>query len=136
MSYGVSSALQSAIYQALVADSTLAGLVGTHIYDALPPGFLPPLYVALGPEEVRDRSDKTGAGAAHTITISIVTDAAGFATAKQAAGAVSDALVDADLSLARGVLIALNFVRAKAVRVGAADERRVDLTFRALVQDE
>lgn len=136
MSYGVSAALQTAIYQSLVADAALGALVGADIYDAIPSGTLPSLYVALGPEVVKDRSDKTGGGAEHEFSVSIVTDSAGFATAKQAAGAVSDALVDAELTLNRGTLIALNFYRAKAIRVGDADERRIDLTFKALVQDD
>ena len=136
MSYGVSAALQTAIYQELVADAPLTALVGSDIYDALPSGTLPSLYVALGPELVKDMSDKSGGGAVHEFSVSVVTDSAGFATAKQAAAAVSDALVDADLVLARGTLIALNFYRAKAVRVGTADERRIDLTFKAIVQDD
>jgi hypothetical protein len=136
MSYGVSAALQTAVYQALVGDATLGALVGSDIYDAFPTGTLPALYVALGPEVVKDRSDKTGGGASHDFTVSIVTENAGFATAKQAAAAVSDALVDANLTLARGSLIALNFFRAKAVRVGTADQRRIDLTFKAIVQDD
>lgn len=136
MSYGVSAALQAAVYQALLADPTLAGLVGADIYDALPSGVAPSLYVALGPEVVKDRSDKSGGGAVHEFTVSVMTDSAGFATAKTAASAVSDALVDADLALTRGGLVALNFYRAKAVRVGTADERRIDLTFKAIVQDD
>ncbi|MGJ8610791.1 MAG: DUF3168 domain-containing protein [Octadecabacter sp.] len=136
MSYGVSAALQTAVYQALVADSALSALVGSDIYDAFPSGTLPALYVALGPELVKDRSDKTGNGALHEFTVSVVTDNAGFSTAKQAAAAVSDVLVDADLTLSRGALVGLSFYRAKAVRVGTADERRIDLTFRAIVQDD
>ncbi len=136
MSYGVSAALQTAVYQALVGDAALGVLVGADIYDAFPSGMLPALYVALGPEVVKDRSDKTGGGATHEFTISVVTENAGFATAKQAAAAVSDALVDVDLALNRGTLIALNFFRAKAVRVGSADQRRIDLTFKAIVQDD
>lgn len=136
MSYGVSAALQTAVYQALIADVALGALVGADIYDAFPSGTLPSLYVALGPEIARDRSDKSGAGAEHRFTVSIVTDSAGFVVAKQAAAAVSDALVDAELTLNRGTLIALNFYRAKAVRVGSADERRIDLTFNARVEDD
>ena len=135
MSYGVSAALQSAVYQALIGDSALGALVGTDIYDAIPSGTVPSLYVALGPELAKDRSDKTGAGAEHEFTVSVVTDSAGFASAKTAAAAVSDVLVDADLTLSRGSLVSLNFYRAKAIRVGTADERRIDLTFRARVQD-
>lgn len=135
MSYGVAEALQGAVYQQLAGDATLSALVGSDIYDAIPSGSVPSLYVALGPEVARDRSDKTGAGAEHDFVVSVVTDSAGFAQAKAAAAAVSDALVDADLSLARGTLVYLNFVKAEAVRIGTGSERRINLTFRARVED-
>lgn len=135
MSYGVSAALQAAVFQALAGDAVLTGLVGSAIYDAAPPGIVSGTYVSLGPEEVLDASDATGHGAVHQITVSVVTDAAGFAQAKQAAAAVSDALVDASLTLSRGVLVALNFHRAVAKRVQDADVRRIDLIFRARVCD-
>jgi len=135
MSYGVSAALQAAVYQTLVGDTDLAAIVGSNIYDALPAGIEPSLYVALGPELVKDRSDKTGRGAEHEFTVSIVTDSAGFATAKTAAAAISDALLGASLVLTRGTVTALNFYRAKAARVGTADQRRIDLSFKAIVQD-
>ena len=136
MSYGVSSALQAAVYQHLAADTALTALVGTAIYDALPGGNLPSTYVTLGPETVRERSDQTGNGAEHTLTVSVVTDTAGFQAAKDVAAAVSDALVDADLALARGSLIYLNFDRAVARLEGTGTQRRIDLRFRARVQDD
>jgi hypothetical protein len=135
MSYGVSAALQQAIYQRLQADTTLGTLVGGAIYDAAPPGIVSGTYVSLGPEEVAERSDATGRGALHRLSVSVVTDAAGFAEAKAAAVAVSDALTGASLILARGTLVYLNFVRARARRVQDADIRRIDLTFAARVDD-
>lgn len=135
MTYGVGPALQAAVYQRLAADPVLTALVGSAIFDAAPPGILPPLYVALGPERVRDRSDKTGQGAEHEFTVSVVTDAAGFSGAKAAAAAVSDALVDAALPLARGRLVSLSFLRAQADRVASGDQRQINLTFRARVED-
>jgi len=135
MSYGVSAALQAAVYQHLAADAALAALVGSAIYDALPAGTLPDLYVSLGPEEARDRSDKTGGGALHLFTVSVVSAAAGFQAAKDAAAAVSDALVDAPLSLSRGVLVSLQFDRARAERL-TDGTRRIDLRFRARVDDQ
>ena len=135
MSYGVSAALQSAIYQALSADTVLTGLVGSAIYDAAPTGSVPALYVSLGPEDVADASDQTGHGARHDFTVSVVSDAAGFLTAKQVAAAISDVLVDASLSLSRGRLVGLYFVSAKARRVQDSDVRRIDLKFRARVED-
>lgn len=136
MSYGTASALQAAVYQQLFTDPALGTLVGTAIYDALPTGTLPPLYVAIGPEVARDRSDKTGAGAEHEFTVSVVTDVAGFAGAKEAAAAVSDALIDAPLVLTRGKLVSLFFYRATASRVGTNDQRQINLVFRARVQDD
>ncbi len=47
---------------------------------------------------------------------------------------ISDALVDATLVLARGKLIGLRFVKAKARRVDTASTRRIDITFRARVE--
>lgn len=135
MSYGVSAALQQAVYQRLTADTTLNGLVSGAIYDSAPPGIVTGTYVSLGPEDVSERSDVTGHGALHEFTISVVTDAAGFQQAKDVAVAISDALVDATLVLARGALVYLNFHRARARRVEDADMRRIDLVFRARVQD-
>jgi hypothetical protein len=135
MSYAMSAALQTAVFARVSSDPSVAGLVGTAVFDAPPPGALPALYVSLGPEVVKDRSDKSGAGAQHEFTVSVVSDAAGFAAAKAVAGAVSDALVDADLPLSRGRLVGLWFLRAKAMRVGSGERRRIDLTFRARVED-
>lgn len=133
MSYGVGAALQAAVYQQLVSDPALASLVGTAIFDAIPAGTLPSTYVSIGPEEVRDRSDGTGAGANHFFTVSVVTDAAGFQSAKNAAAAVSDTLNGAALSLTRGTLVSLRFQRAAAKR--ASNDRRIDLRFHARVED-
>lgn len=135
MSYGVSAALQAAVYQALIADAQLGALVGSAIFDAVPAGSLPALYVTLGAEDVRDRSDRTGRGAEHSLTVSVVTEAAGFLIAKQVATAISDVLVDAALTLSRGRLVALKFYRARARREGTGGIRRIDLTFRARVDD-
>ena len=135
MSYGMSSALQQAVFQRLQGDSALVALVGTDIFDAAPPGIVPETYVSIGPEDVKDASDKSGVGAAHEFTVSVVSQAAGFSTAKDVAAAVSDALVDASLVLTRGHLVSLNFMRARAKRVQDADTRRIDLRFRARVED-
>ena len=45
MSYAISGALQQAVFAALLDDGTLQGLVGDAIYDALPAGTLPRIYV-------------------------------------------------------------------------------------------
>ncbi|MDF0600940.1 DUF3168 domain-containing protein [Psychromarinibacter sp. C21-152] len=134
MSYGVASALQAAVYQHLQADAALAALVGDAIFDAAPAGEVPALYVALGPEDVRAAGDATGAGARHDFTVSVVSGAAGFHAAKAAAAAVSDALVDAGLTLARGRLVRLGFLKARARRAENGTQRQIDLRFRARVE--
>ena len=135
MSYGAGAALQAAIHERLTGDAALSALVGTAIFDAPPVGTLPELYVTLGPEEVRPGGDATAGGAWHRLTVSVIARAAGFAAAKQAAAAVSDALVDARLTLARGHLTGLHFYRARALREARGTVRRIDLTFRARVDD-
>lgn len=135
MTYAVAAALQKAVFERLASDATMTTLVGSAVYDAIPHGTVRGTYVALGPEDVRDASDDTGYGAWHEIVVSVVTDEAGFSTAKAVATAISDALVDAPLTLDRGTLVALNFFRARARRVQDADIRRIDLRFRARVQD-
>ncbi len=135
MSYATSAALQAAVFQHLSNDASLAALVGTAIYDAVPVGTPPATYVTLGPEDARDQSDGTGAGALHNLEISVMTDGSGFSAAKQVAAAISDALHNTDLTLTRGQLIDLSFYRAKAKLEGTGDMRRIDLTFRARVDD-
>lgn len=135
MSYAMAAALQGAVYQCLLADTVVTALVGGAIYDAIPSGVVPDTYVSLGPELVRDRSDQTNAGAEHEFTVTVYTSEAGFAQAKTLAAAICDALVDADLTLTRGHLVALNFHKAQALRDQKGAGRRIDLKFRARVED-
>lgn len=134
MSYAIASALQAAVFARLQGDAALSAIVDTEIYDALPTGALPPIYVALGPEAAKDAGSVDGAGAWHRFVVSVVTSKSGFQTAKEAAAAISDALHGADLSLSRGSLVGLWFEKAKAARERRG-LRRVDLTFRARVED-
>lgn len=135
MSFAVSGALQAAVFAALSGDATLGAIVGTAIYDAVPTGSLPPIYVRLGSETAVDASDGSGAGAIHRFTVSVITSHAGFAAAKAAGAAISDVLTDADLTLSRGSLVSLRFERAKAARIDAGSARQIDLRFAARVQD-
>ncbi|MEP2920997.1 MAG: DUF3168 domain-containing protein [Sulfitobacter sp.] len=136
MTYAISGALQTAVFEALSADALLSGLVGTAIYDAVPVGSLPQLYIRLGSETVRDASDISGDGAEHVLTVSVITTNPGFSGAKAVAAAVSDALHNAPLTLSRGRLVSLRFDRAAAQRIDGATGRQIDLRFRARVQDD
>ena len=133
MSYGATAALQAAVFARLSADPNLGALVGGNVFDAIPPGPLPALYVRLGPETVRDASDNTGAAASHDFAIKVMSDQAGFLGAKEAAAAVSDALLAAPLEMTRGRVVTLSFQRARARKSGAA--REIEIWFRAFVDD-
>lgn len=135
MTYALSGTLQSALYARLKSSPVLSELVGSSIYDGLPPGKLPSTYVTLGEERVLDRSDADQHGAWHEFEIAVLTDDEGFAIAKAAAGAISDALLSAPLVLERGEVIGLWFRQARARRMRRSGTRRIDLRFRAQVYD-
>ena len=130
MTYALASAFQTAIYQHLLSDTGVQAAVGTAVYDALPMGTLPDLYVTLGAEEALDRSDSSGAGALHRFTVTIWSETAGFVQAKTAAAAICAALLMADLELSRGRVVGLWFGRARADRLRDGT-RRIALRFRA-----
>ena len=132
MSYAVAAALQSALYQRL---ATAPALTGTPVYDAMPPGAGTGTYILLGPEDARDASDKTGGGAEHRVTVSVISDSAGFQAAKTVAGKVSTSLLGGSLTLTQGRVVGITFLRAVAKRIDEGVQRRIDLTFRARTED-
>ena len=134
MSYGVSNALQVAVFNALSSNAGVQELIGGAVYDELPVGVSPDLYILIGPEKVSDRSDKTARGALHEFMVSVIAATSGFARAKQVAAAASDAILTNQLTLSRGHIVNMNFHRAKAIRTSDA-KRQIDLIFRSIVQD-
>ncbi len=135
MSFAVSGALQQAVYATLQGDAALTALIGDAVYDQVPQGGEPELFVSLGTEEVRDRSTQTSGMAEHRFVVSVISAGEGFVVAKAVAAAVSDALVDARPALSRGRVVACRFQRAQVRRIRARAARRIDLTFRAIVED-
>lgn len=131
MTYALAAPLQSALYAAL--STALPGLA---IFDAPPAGGGSGTFLLIGPEEVVDQSDKSGAGAEHRVTLSLVSDKAGFLEAKTLAATLCDALASASLTLPRGRVVSLQFQRAAAQRLRAGRARRIDLRFRVRVEDD
>ena len=131
MSYAAAAALQAAIFTRLQAHPDLAGVP---VVDALPPGAGAGVFVLIGPEEVREASDKSGAGAEHRLVISVISDAAGFLQAKTAAVAVAEALEGVPPVLPLGRVVSLGFAKAVARRLDDGAARRIDLTFRARIE--
>lgn len=136
MSYVIGPALQAAIFAHLAGDAALQAQVAGAIFDAIPPATPPETYVLIGPEDVFDRSDKTGHGAEHRLVISVVSNATGFLAAKEIAARISDLLDAPALVLSRGRLVAMWFDRAEARKIEGDQTRRIDLRFRARVEDD
>ena len=136
MSYAATAALQAAVYGALRDSDALADLVGDAIYDAMPVAAPTGTYVSLGPEEVRDAGDMTAAGSQHDFVVSVLSgtdEANGFGAVKAVAVVVSDVLETTGITLDRGHLAGLWFLRARARRAENGAGRRVDMTFRARI---
>jgi hypothetical protein len=133
MSYARAAGLQAAIFQLLAGDAELGGLLAG-IFDAPPPGTPQGTYAILGEDEAQDRGDSTGPGAEHRLTVSVVSDAAGFLAAKQAAARVSVLMTDATPPLAGGRVVAIWFQDARARRLDGGTLRRIDLRFRARIE--
>ena len=131
MSYQAAAALQSAVFGALTAAASLAGV---NVVDAMPPGTNPGTFVLIGPEVVVDQSDGTGLGAEHRFVVSVISDASGFMTAKSVAASVSEVLLAGGMVLSTGHLVSVHFQRAVARRLDVGAVRRIDLTFRARIE--
>ncbi|MGB7316462.1 MAG: DUF3168 domain-containing protein [Planktotalea sp.] len=129
MSAFLSDVLQAAIYDRLSTDASLAAIVAGHVYDAVPAGPMPDLYVLIGEEAVKDASDQSGAGAMHEVLISVLSTADSFLTLKQAAGAIYTALESAELPLSAGRVVGLWF-RSSAAKRSNSGQRKIDLKFR------
>lgn len=132
MTYALAAPLQAAVFQRLSGNAALGAVP---IFDAPPEGSAPAIYVAFGPEDVRDRSDKTGRAARHRVALSVVGDGGGFHALKQTAAAVETALSGAPLTLSQGRVVSLRFERARARRDRNGTRRTVEMTFNALLDD-
>lgn len=131
MTYALAAPLQAAVYDRLTGEPALAGVP---VFDAAPEGAMAAVHVVLGSEDVRDRSDKTGRAAQHRFLLTVAGDGGGFHVLKETAAAVEAAL-GAGLTLARGRVAFLRFERAVARRDRDGTRRRVEMTFRALLDD-
>jgi hypothetical protein len=129
----LSDALQSAIYQRLAGDTELGAIVGTEIYDSVPKGPMPKLFVLIGEEQVIDASDVTAHGAMHDLSISVLSTADGFLRLKQTASAIIEALSEPDLTMSRGRVVGLWFKGSQAKR-STAGQRRIDLKFKVRLE--
>ncbi|MEM7057331.1 MAG: DUF3168 domain-containing protein [Pseudomonadota bacterium] len=139
MTYAISWPLQEGIYSLICTDPVCSSTLGSRVFDAVPleadNGTPDDVYMTFGDEEVQDWSSGSTNGAIHLITVSVHAPRHGFSDAKQAAAAVSDAILSGGLSLTRGNVVNVRFVDARTTRQEVDGLRRIDLRFRITVQD-
>lgn len=139
MTYAISWPLQQGIYSLVCNDPGCSSTLGARVFDAIPPeaeNAVPQdVYMTFGDEDVQDWSSGSTNGAIHTLTVSVHAPRQGYADAKQAAAAISDAILSGALSLTRGTVVNVRFVDGRTARQESDGLRRIDLRFRITVQD-
>lgn len=139
MTYALAWPLQQGLYNLFCESALCVGFFGQRIYDAPPPllGESEPsgIYLTFGDEVVDDWSSGSDAGAVHVVSLTVNAPRRGFAEAKQAASAVSDAVLGGELSLSRGLVINARFVDAKTKRAENDALRQIILRFRITLED-
>ena len=132
-----SLALQTALFEHLRADPTLAAtLGGPRIYDAPPhaqSGEGPPPYVTLGDENVTAWDTKTEEGTAHDLTFTVWSAERGFSQVKTIQSALADALATIP-EMPEARIADLRFVSSATRRERRTRLRRADCVYRALVE--
>lgn len=131
MSYAVSAAVQKAMYEALVADPPVGA-----IFDGAPEGEVPDTYAVIGAEDVRDRSSMDARLSEHRAIVTVYGAEAAFSSTKLMAGAICDRMLAGLPNLDRGRVVSIEFIRARARRVTSNAQRRIEMTFRLIVEDD
>ena len=107
MSGSASWQLQRAIYGALVANATLASLLGgARIFDDVPQA-TPYPHVTLGQTSSSENATGTEDGEEHILTLHVWSQAGGRSEAQRIMGALRDALHTASLALTGHTLVSL-----------------------------
>jgi hypothetical protein len=129
-----SVALRSAIHDWLRADAGLiAALGGAHIHDAPPHGQAFP-YVTLGEARITDASVDDGATQEHLLTLHAWSRQGGHREAHVIAGALLQALDDAELSPSGHRLVNLRFAVADIRREADGRTYHAVVRFRAVTE--
>lgn len=141
MTGALSWPLHRAIFAHLSAHVPLRTALGgpNRIFDAPPhadrPGAPRPPYLTMGDETAEVWDAQGHSGAVHSLSFEIWSRGRGFAEAKAILSALCDALNDPPLTLARGRLIHLRFLRSETGREEQGESRRIRAVFAARVED-
>ncbi len=123
--------LQQAVFAALSAAPAVTDLAD--VLD-MPEGETTGDYVSIGQEIVRSRGAASAETLTHDLTVEVHSRGHGFARAKEIAGAVTDTLLGAPLTVAGARVIGTRFVRSRARRARGLERRRIELVFRIILE--
>ncbi|MEA2990407.1 MAG: hypothetical protein QOG83_3118 [Alphaproteobacteria bacterium] len=127
-------ALRAAIHDALVADTPLTAILGApRIYDEPPKGVSFP-YVTLGEARISDWSTGSEGGQEHQLTLHAWSRQGGHREAHLVAGALLQALDDANLALTDHRLVNLRFALADVRRESDGRTYHALVRFRAVTE--
>ena len=130
------AALRAAIHDALIADVSLAALLGgARIYDEPPAAAAFP-YVMLGEARVADFSTGSEPGQEHQITLHAYSRQGGHRQAHLIAGALLQALDDAPLTLDDHHLVNFRFALADVRREADGRTYHALVRFRAVTEPQ
>ena len=138
MTMKFSASLQKALFELLNGYEPLVS-AGIRIFDAAPHTTRDSsrdTYVTVGDETVSPWNTSTEPGATHDAVVRVYAPKRGFLSAKIAAAHVHDALASFSLVLSTGRVVRQEFVTAKTEREAQGALRRIDLTFRFVIEDE
>lgn len=134
MSASPTIALRKAIRDHLLADATLASLLGgARVFDEAPRGTEPP-YVTFGDARARDWSTATDIGAEHAIVLDAWSSQHGAREALAIAERARELLDDAALTPTGHHLVSLRFVQLETRRENQGRFARASLRFRAVTE--
>lgn len=138
MTMRFSAPLQQALFALLDGYGPLAD-GGVRIFDAAPHTSRDAsrtAYVTLGDETVAPWNTATEPGATHDAVIRVYAPKRGFLSAKVIAAQVHDALASFAPILSVGRVVRQDFIAAKTEREAQGALRRIDLTFRFVIEDD
>lgn len=137
MTMAFAAPLQTALYAALTTAPELMALAN-RIYDDAPhqSADASETYVTIGDETVAPWNTATEIGAIHDVVIRIYSPVRGFLSPKQIAASICERLCGPTLALSRGRIITTEFISAATRREEQGALRRIDLTFRFVIEDE
>lgn len=138
MTVRYSAPLQQALFDLLSGYGPLAN-DGVGIFDDTPHrarGQDEAAYVTLGDEAVSPWTTATDLGAIHDAVIRVYAPKRGFLPAKMVAAQVHDALTGFTPVLSTGRVVRHEFISARTEREAQGALRRIDLTFRFVIEDD